>query len=163
MASEEPLTPVELAINGVKVREQSSWITNVTRNGDTLEDQRWGSHLLTLWGNKGISLHSNGGESIFDIRGSIVLRAYTHSKEFCWQRINRRDLALMFPSYSSEWTNTNLTSFFFFSCNLMNQMIFALSPLLVLGYILATAFESDEQESRKRNKKSDFNMEGHSE
>lgn len=52
MASEEPLTPVELAINGVKVREQSSWITNVTRNGDTLEDQRWGSHLLTLWGNK---------------------------------------------------------------------------------------------------------------
>ena len=43
------------------------------------------------------------------------------------------------------------------------QLLFAVSPLLVLAYILISAFESDEQEDRKRNKKSDFNLEGHSE
>ena len=49
MASEEPLTPVELAINGVKVREQSSSKTNVTRNGktDRLGDQIRGGHVKT--------------------------------------------------------------------------------------------------------------------
>ncbi len=50
--------------------------------------------------------------------------------------------------------------FFFFH---FNQMVFALSPLLGLAYVLATAFESDDAEYRKRHKKSDFNMEGHSE
>eukprot|EP00537_Pseudo-nitzschia_pungens_P003135 CAMPEP_0172356114 /NCGR_PEP_ID=MMETSP1060-20121228/446_1 /TAXON_ID=37318 /ORGANISM="Pseudo-nitzschia pungens, Strain cf. cingulata" /LENGTH=54 /DNA_ID=CAMNT_0013076039 /DNA_START=115 /DNA_END=280 /DNA_ORIENTATION=+ len=43
------------------------------------------------------------------------------------------------------------------------KMTFALSPLLLLGYILFTAFESEEVEAKKRNKKTDFNMAGHSE
>ena len=43
------------------------------------------------------------------------------------------------------------------------QMIFAISPLLLLGYILMTAFETDEQELKKRSKKSDFDMDGHAE
>eukprot|EP00534_Pseudo-nitzschia_fraudulenta_P002941 CAMPEP_0201118724 /NCGR_PEP_ID=MMETSP0850-20130426/2914_1 /ASSEMBLY_ACC=CAM_ASM_000622 /TAXON_ID=183588 /ORGANISM="Pseudo-nitzschia fraudulenta, Strain WWA7" /LENGTH=42 /DNA_ID= /DNA_START= /DNA_END= /DNA_ORIENTATION= len=42
-------------------------------------------------------------------------------------------------------------------------MVFALSPLLVLAYILMTAFESDEAELKKRNKKTDFDMQGHAE
>jgi len=42
-------------------------------------------------------------------------------------------------------------------------MLFAISPLLALGYILATAFESEEVENKKRNKKSDFELEGHDE
>jgi hypothetical protein len=42
-------------------------------------------------------------------------------------------------------------------------MIFAISPLLLLGYILMTAFETDEQELKKRSKKSDFDMDGHAE
>jgi len=43
------------------------------------------------------------------------------------------------------------------------KMVFALSPLLVLAYILMTAFESDEAELKKRNKKTDFDMQGHAE
>jgi len=43
------------------------------------------------------------------------------------------------------------------------KMIFAISPLLLLGYILMTAFETEEQEVNKRNKKSDFAMDGHAE
>eukprot|EP00533_Pseudo-nitzschia_delicatissima_P006597 CAMPEP_0116095684 /NCGR_PEP_ID=MMETSP0327-20121206/9794_1 /TAXON_ID=44447 /ORGANISM="Pseudo-nitzschia delicatissima, Strain B596" /LENGTH=62 /DNA_ID=CAMNT_0003587367 /DNA_START=87 /DNA_END=275 /DNA_ORIENTATION=+ len=43
------------------------------------------------------------------------------------------------------------------------KMLFALSPLLGLGYVLMTAFEDDDAELRKRSKKTDFNMEGHSE
>ena len=42
-------------------------------------------------------------------------------------------------------------------------MIFAISPLLALGYVLISAFESEEAENKKRNKKSDFNLEGHGE
>jgi hypothetical protein len=42
-------------------------------------------------------------------------------------------------------------------------MVFALSPLLLLGYILMTAFEDDDAELKKRNKKSDFDMDGHAE
>ena len=47
--------------------------------------------------------------------------------------------------------------------NLFLQIFFALSPLLVLGYILFSAFESEEAENKKRNKKTDFNLEGHAE
>lgn len=43
------------------------------------------------------------------------------------------------------------------------KMTFALSPLLLLGYILFSAFESEELENKKRNKKSDFSMAGHAE
>ena len=39
----------------------------------------------------------------------------------------------------------------------------AVSPLLALGYVLLQAFESEEVENVKRNKKSDFNLEGHAE
>jgi len=42
-------------------------------------------------------------------------------------------------------------------------MTIALSPLLLLGYILFTAFESEEVEDKKRNKKTDFDMAGHAE
>jgi hypothetical protein len=42
-------------------------------------------------------------------------------------------------------------------------LLVALSPLLALAYILIGAFESDEAESQKRRKKSDFYLEGHAE
>ena len=42
------------------------------------------------------------------------------------------------------------------------QIIFALSPLLALGAVLFSAFESDEEESTKRKKK-DFDLDGHGE
>ena len=61
---------------------------------------------------------------------------------------------------SSPFFLLNLSSSSFFS---VAQLLFAVSPLLVLAYILISAFESEEQEDRKRNKKSDFNLEGHSE
>jgi hypothetical protein len=56
---------------------------------------------------------------------------------------------------------TFLLLFHVHACRL--QLLFAVSPLLVLAYILISAFESEEQEERKRKKKSDFNLEGHSE
>ena len=43
------------------------------------------------------------------------------------------------------------------------QLLFAFSPLLALGYILMTAFESDTEEKLKRKKKTDFQLEGHAE
>jgi hypothetical protein len=45
----------------------------------------------------------------------------------------------------------------------MLQLLFAISPLLVLAYILISAFETEEQENQKRKKKTDFNLEGHAE
>jgi hypothetical protein len=41
-------------------------------------------------------------------------------------------------------------------------MLVALSPLIALGCILYTAFESPEEEMKKRKKKG-FDMDGHSE
>jgi hypothetical protein len=46
---------------------------------------------------------------------------------------------------------------------LQSQIIFAVSPLLALGYVLMGAFEEGDAEQTKRKKKSDFNLEGHSE
>jgi hypothetical protein len=46
---------------------------------------------------------------------------------------------------------------------LESQIIFAVSPLLALGYVLMGAFEDGDAEQVKRKKKSDFNLEGHSE
>jgi len=43
------------------------------------------------------------------------------------------------------------------------QIVFAMSPLLALAYVLYSAFESEEDERSKRQKKSDFNLEGHAE
>eukprot|EP00550_Attheya_septentrionalis_P010302 CAMPEP_0198289148 /NCGR_PEP_ID=MMETSP1449-20131203/7452_1 /TAXON_ID=420275 /ORGANISM="Attheya septentrionalis, Strain CCMP2084" /LENGTH=58 /DNA_ID=CAMNT_0043987443 /DNA_START=163 /DNA_END=339 /DNA_ORIENTATION=- len=43
------------------------------------------------------------------------------------------------------------------------KIIFAVSPLLVLFYILVSAFESDESENLKRKKKTDFELDGHAE
>eukprot|EP00566_Odontella_aurita_P030384 CAMPEP_0113567006 /NCGR_PEP_ID=MMETSP0015_2-20120614/23037_1 /TAXON_ID=2838 /ORGANISM="Odontella" /LENGTH=64 /DNA_ID=CAMNT_0000469355 /DNA_START=107 /DNA_END=301 /DNA_ORIENTATION=- /assembly_acc=CAM_ASM_000160 len=43
------------------------------------------------------------------------------------------------------------------------KLLFALSPLLVLLYVLVSGFETDEKESEKRNKKTDFALEGHGE
>jgi hypothetical protein len=45
----------------------------------------------------------------------------------------------------------------------INSSFFAVSPLIVLGYILFSAFEPEEVEVKKRTKKSDFNLEGHAE
>lgn len=55
------------------------------------------------------------------------------------------------------------TYFFSLHASLPNQLLFAISPLLVLGYVLISAFEPEEVENKKRNKKSDFNLEGHGE
>jgi len=38
-----------------------------------------------------------------------------------------------------------------------------MSPLLALAYVLYSAFESEEDERTKRQKKSDFSLEGHAE
>eukprot|EP00543_Licmophora_paradoxa_P004478 CAMPEP_0202446770 /NCGR_PEP_ID=MMETSP1360-20130828/5340_1 /ASSEMBLY_ACC=CAM_ASM_000848 /TAXON_ID=515479 /ORGANISM="Licmophora paradoxa, Strain CCMP2313" /LENGTH=62 /DNA_ID=CAMNT_0049063449 /DNA_START=103 /DNA_END=291 /DNA_ORIENTATION=- len=43
------------------------------------------------------------------------------------------------------------------------KLIFAVSPLLVLGYILLSAFETEDVEKRKRSKKADFELDGHAE
>ena len=43
------------------------------------------------------------------------------------------------------------------------QLIFAISPLLALGYVLLSAFETPEKEAQKRRKKGDFELEGHAE
>eukprot|EP00538_Stauroneis_constricta_P008080 CAMPEP_0119557564 /NCGR_PEP_ID=MMETSP1352-20130426/9200_1 /TAXON_ID=265584 /ORGANISM="Stauroneis constricta, Strain CCMP1120" /LENGTH=60 /DNA_ID=CAMNT_0007604687 /DNA_START=49 /DNA_END=231 /DNA_ORIENTATION=+ len=43
------------------------------------------------------------------------------------------------------------------------KILFAVSPLIALGYVLLAAFESEENETAKRNKKTDFNLEGHGE
>jgi len=38
-----------------------------------------------------------------------------------------------------------------------------MSPLIALGYVLLSAFESEEAEAVKRKKKGDFELEGHAE
>lgn len=43
------------------------------------------------------------------------------------------------------------------------QIIFAVSPLLVLGYILYTGFDDVDEEKKKRSTKTDFTLEGHDE
>ena len=42
------------------------------------------------------------------------------------------------------------------------KLLIALSPLIALGYILFTAFESPEAEAKKRKKKG-FELDGHAE
>ena len=51
----------------------------------------------------------------------------------------------------------------FLSAGHGKQLLFAVSPLIVLGYILLSAFEPEEVEMKKRKKKADFNLEGHAE
>lgn len=43
------------------------------------------------------------------------------------------------------------------------QLLFAVSPLLALGYILLSAWEDPEAEEVKRRKKTDFQLDGHAE
>ena len=43
------------------------------------------------------------------------------------------------------------------------QLLVAFSPLIALGFVLMSAFESKEEEDLKRRKKGDFEMEGHAE
>ena len=50
-----------------------------------------------------------------------------------------------------------------FSLLCFRQLLFAVSPLIVLGYILLSAFEPEELEKKKRSTKVDFNPEGHAE
>lgn len=50
-----------------------------------------------------------------------------------------------------------------FSRRLTIQLLFAVSPLLVLGYILLSAWEDPEAEEVKRRKKTDFELDGHAE
>jgi len=53
----------------------------------------------------------------------------------------------------------SLTRLFFFSI----KVIFAVSPLLVLFYVVYSGFDSKEEEDRRRNKKEDFRLDGHAE
>eukprot|EP00552_Chaetoceros_brevis_P003187 CAMPEP_0197737536 /NCGR_PEP_ID=MMETSP1435-20131217/9566_1 /TAXON_ID=426625 /ORGANISM="Chaetoceros brevis, Strain CCMP164" /LENGTH=61 /DNA_ID=CAMNT_0043326087 /DNA_START=40 /DNA_END=225 /DNA_ORIENTATION=+ len=43
------------------------------------------------------------------------------------------------------------------------KILFAVSPLLVLGYVLLTGFDDKDEETAKRSKKTDFQLEGHDE
>lgn len=43
------------------------------------------------------------------------------------------------------------------------QILFAFSPLLALGAVLMSAFETEDLEDSKRKKKGDFEMDGHGE
>jgi len=43
------------------------------------------------------------------------------------------------------------------------KIIFAVSPLIVLFYVVFSGFDSEEEEARKRNKKGDFRLDGHAE
>lgn len=43
------------------------------------------------------------------------------------------------------------------------QILFAMSPLIALTYVLLTGFDDPEAENEKRSKKTDFQMEGHDE
>eukprot|EP00544_Gedaniella_sp_CCMP2646_P003902 CAMPEP_0202480406 /NCGR_PEP_ID=MMETSP1361-20130828/412_1 /ASSEMBLY_ACC=CAM_ASM_000849 /TAXON_ID=210615 /ORGANISM="Staurosira complex sp., Strain CCMP2646" /LENGTH=62 /DNA_ID=CAMNT_0049107837 /DNA_START=79 /DNA_END=267 /DNA_ORIENTATION=+ len=43
------------------------------------------------------------------------------------------------------------------------KLLFAVSPLLVLAYILLSAWEDPEAEEVKRRKKTDFELDGHAE
>lgn len=43
------------------------------------------------------------------------------------------------------------------------KILFAMSPLLALAYVLMTGFEDKEVEGKKRSKKTDFQMDGHAE
>eukprot|EP00569_Conticribra_weissflogii_P004704 CAMPEP_0171340882 /NCGR_PEP_ID=MMETSP0878-20121228/8846_1 /TAXON_ID=67004 /ORGANISM="Thalassiosira weissflogii, Strain CCMP1336" /LENGTH=61 /DNA_ID=CAMNT_0011843005 /DNA_START=148 /DNA_END=333 /DNA_ORIENTATION=+ len=43
------------------------------------------------------------------------------------------------------------------------KLIFAMSPLLALFYIIYTGFEPEEVEKKKRLKKGDFELDGHAE
>lgn len=43
------------------------------------------------------------------------------------------------------------------------KILFAMSPLLVLGYVLITGFDDDDSETAKRSKKTDFQLDGHDE
>jgi len=52
----------------------------------------------------------------------------------------------------------------YFACFLYpSQILFAMSPLLALGYVLYTGFDDPEEEKVKRSKKTDFQLEGHDE
>jgi hypothetical protein len=61
-------------------------------------------------------------------------------------------------SFQSSNTRCFIRLFF---CKL--QLLFAASPLIALAYVLMSAFESEEAEGNKRKKKTDFQMDGHSE
>jgi len=43
------------------------------------------------------------------------------------------------------------------------KFIFAISPLLVLFYIVYQGFDDEDAEKEKRNKKADFTLDGHAE
>eukprot|EP00585_Thalassiosira_rotula_P002644 CAMPEP_0196142166 /NCGR_PEP_ID=MMETSP0910-20130528/11219_1 /TAXON_ID=49265 /ORGANISM="Thalassiosira rotula, Strain GSO102" /LENGTH=64 /DNA_ID=CAMNT_0041403447 /DNA_START=114 /DNA_END=308 /DNA_ORIENTATION=+ len=43
------------------------------------------------------------------------------------------------------------------------KLLFAMSPLIALFYIVYTGFEDEEVEQLKRKKKGDFEMDGHAE
>jgi hypothetical protein len=61
----------------------------------------------------------------------------------------------------NEWIAQSFSSFSLFAFR--TQLVFAVSPLLALGYVLICAFEPEELEDKKRKKKTDFNLEGHGE
>lgn len=63
-----------------------------------------------------------------------------------------------------------LTSFpihSYFSCNIQlrtwTQLLFAMSPLIALFYVIYTGFEPEEVERKKRMQTGDFQLDGHAE
>jgi hypothetical protein len=44
-----------------------------------------------------------------------------------------------------------------------HQLLFAMSPLIALFYVIYTGFEPEEVERQKRAKKGDFQLDGHGE
>ena len=44
-----------------------------------------------------------------------------------------------------------------------SQLLFAMSPLIALFYVIYTGFEPEEVEQKKRAQKGDFQLDGHSE
>lgn len=43
------------------------------------------------------------------------------------------------------------------------KVLFAMSPLIALAFIIYSGFENEEEEKRKLSKKTDFQLEGHAE
>jgi hypothetical protein len=135
-SAEEPWTPAEYVINGVKVGH------NV--NANSLRVSSCEDGVLVSY-----SGFSDGGCSIFEkvmkiLYSLFLLHAKTHSHNLTKLHVAKLLFLLVFFQSKS-------------------QLVFAISPLLVLAYILISAFESEEQEEKKRKKKTDFNLEGHAE
>ena len=107
------------------------------------------------------------------VDGRTALRArYISQQLLCLQQqvqeCNRKEMAQLQAQESLSREHfavlTHATVFFTHALSFFeSQLLFAISPLLALGYVLMMAFEDPEAENIKRRKKTDFQLEGHSE